>query len=60
MSGNARKIEPGELMKLLDLYKHLHDDDPDVSDDVRLNSVWQEIINDPNLYYLVIEADGQD
>jgi len=58
MSEIVRQIEQGELKKLLDLYKHLHNDDPDVSNDERLTYVWQEIINDPHMHYLVIEVDG--
>jgi len=58
MSEIVRQIRQGELMQLLELYKHLHDDDPDVSHDERLNQVWWEITTDPNLYYLVIEVDG--
>jgi GNAT superfamily N-acetyltransferase len=58
MSEIVRSIEQVELMQLLALYKHLHNDDPDVSNDKRLANLWQAIINDPTLYYLVIEADG--
>jgi GNAT superfamily N-acetyltransferase len=58
MSAIVRPIEQQELMKLLDLYKYLHQDDPDVSNDERLPDVWQEIYENPDLHYLVIEADG--
>ena len=58
MSGNVRQIDPSELTKLLDLYTHLHEDDPDVSQNEGLNRLWYEICNDPNLYYLAIEENG--
>jgi len=58
MTDIVRPIEQGELKKLLNLYKHLHNGDPDVSNDERLTSLWQEIYYNRNLYYLVIEAEG--
>jgi GNAT superfamily N-acetyltransferase len=58
MSEIIRQIEPGELIKLLDLYKHLHNNDSDVTNDERLASLWQEILDNPNLHYLVIEVDN--
>lgn len=58
MSGIVRQIALGELSQLLDLYQHLHQDDPDVSQNEGLNQLWHEIQNDPNLYYLAIEKNG--
>lgn len=58
MSGIVRQIDSGELPKLLDLYTHLHGDDPDVSQNEGLARLWQEIYNDPDLHYLVIEENG--
>ncbi|PKM76908.1 MAG: GNAT family N-acetyltransferase [Firmicutes bacterium HGW-Firmicutes-15] len=58
MSGIVRQIALSELSKLLDLYQHLHPDDPDVSQKEGLNKLWNEIHNEPNLYFLVIEENG--
>lgn len=57
MSGIARKIDFDELHKLLDLYKHLYQEDP-MLNATELQSLWLEIYNDPNLFYFVIEVDG--
>jgi len=58
MSGIVRQIRSNELTKLLNLYTHLHQDDPDVSQNEGLYRLWCDICNDPNLYYLVIEENG--
>ncbi len=58
MYGIVRQIALNELSQLLDLYQQLHQDDPDVSRNEGLNKLWDEIHNDPNLYYLVIEENG--
>ncbi|HQA50373.1 MAG TPA: GNAT family N-acetyltransferase [Syntrophomonadaceae bacterium] len=55
----VRLIRYDELDKLLNLYQHLHPEDPDVRDSEVLESLWTEIFNDPNLYYLVIEDNGE-
>lgn len=59
MSSALRLIHHDELEQLLALYKQLHPEDPDVSDNQTLQSVWEEIYRDPNLYYLVAEIEGQ-
>jgi len=51
----VRLIRYDELIKLLKLYQHLHPDDPDVINHEHLKKLWNEIYNDPHLYYLVIE-----
>ncbi|MFP4015462.1 MAG: GNAT family N-acetyltransferase, partial [Halanaerobiales bacterium] len=51
----ARLVKYDELERLLDLYKHLNDDDPVLQIDVSLKLLWEKIFNDPNLYYIVIE-----
>lgn len=51
-----QKHEPGEL---LDLYKHLNMDDPELVADVRLKALWDEILVDPRQHYLVAEVDGK-
>jgi GNAT superfamily N-acetyltransferase len=59
MSEPVRLIHYDELGKLLSLYRHLHPEDPEVRESECLESLWKEIFNDPNLYYLVIEDDGE-
>lgn len=57
MSETVREIRPDEIGKLLDLYKHLNPDDPDIPNE-ELNVLWNRIINDPRQHIFVIEADG--
>ncbi|MDD4112856.1 MAG: GNAT family N-acetyltransferase [Herbinix sp.] len=59
MGAVARLIKHNELSELLGLYRQLHPDDPDVSDDKMLMEIWGAIYNDPNLYYIVVEVDGE-
>jgi len=59
MSVNCRLIRYDELDKLLDLYKHFQNGDPEVVRDERLASLWDEIYNDRNLHYIVVEVDGE-
>lgn len=49
-----RTINKNELPKLLDLYKHLNKDDPEliVGD---LDSLWDRIYNDLNMHYIVVD-----
>jgi len=54
-----RTIRYDELPKLLNLYKQLHPDDPDVFEYESLKQLWDEIYNDPNLHYIVIEEAGE-
>jgi GNAT superfamily N-acetyltransferase len=53
-----RTIRQDELQKLLDLYKHLHKDDPELDAD-RISPFWQQICNDQNMHYIVAEKDDQ-
>ena len=59
MSENIRLIRKDELYELLSLYKHLHDDDPDVNGNTELEGLWTDICNDSNIYYIVAESDGK-
>lgn len=59
MSVEIREIRYEELPKLLSLYGQLHPDDPDVGEYKALKTLWNEIYNDPNLHYIVIEEDGE-
>lgn len=53
-----RTINKNELPKLLELYKHLNKDDPElnVGD---LDSLWDRIFNDLNMHYIVVDKDNQ-
>ena len=53
-----RQIQYVELNQLLSLYKHLNQDDPELIYDNNLKSHWDEIYNDPNMYYIVVEING--
>ena len=57
MSETVRLIRYDELEKLLSLYQQLHPEDPYVRGRESLETLWNEIYNDPNLHYLVIEKD---
>lgn len=59
MLEKPRSIHYHELEPLLDLYGQLHPDDPDVRQLGSLAALWNEIYNDPNLHYIVIEKDGR-
>lgn len=59
MGGTVRLIRYDELNKLLDLYKVLNPDDPDVGASESLTPLWNEIFASPHLYYLVFEKDGE-
>ena len=58
MNNPARLIKENELEQLLNLYKHLNEDDPDILFDENSKKLWQDIMNDPNLFYIVIQEDG--
>lgn len=58
MSAQVRDIRIDELDKLLELYKHLNPDDPVLSIDERLKSIWNEILDNPDQFCLVMEEDS--
>lgn len=55
----VRNIEHNELEKLLYLYTLLHPEDPVVEKGETLKKLWDEIYNDPSLYYFVVEENEQ-
>ena len=54
----VRYINKDELQKLLELYKHLHTDDPELIPD-NIHLLWEEICKDKNMHYIVADRDGQ-
>ncbi|HML04707.1 MAG TPA: GNAT family N-acetyltransferase [Methanobacterium sp.] len=57
MTVKARLTKKDELKSLLSLYKYLIPDDLELEVDERVEELWDEILNDPNLFYIVIEED---
>jgi GNAT superfamily N-acetyltransferase len=55
----VRFIRYNELRKLLNLYIHFENGDPVLEDGQSLIKLWDDIYNDPNLYYVVAEKDGE-
>ncbi|WP_336775563.1 GNAT family N-acetyltransferase [Paenibacillus sp. MMO-58] len=54
----VRAIREHELQELLDLYRHLIPNDPELrAADVQ--ELWSQIREDRNLHYLVVEAEGR-
>jgi GNAT superfamily N-acetyltransferase len=61
MSSNPpilRTIHRDELPQLLDLYRHLHPSDPELSADGDIRALWERICADRNLHYFGAELDG--
>lgn len=59
MSEITRLVRYDELSDLLTLYKQLHPDDPDVFKNKALKDTWDLIYNNPNIIYIVVEAEGK-
>lgn len=58
MYEEVRLADLQELEALLELYKHLNADDPELATDESLKKLWKEIYEDPGMYCLVIEKEG--
>jgi GNAT superfamily N-acetyltransferase len=54
-----RKICESELPSLLELYCHLHPSDPKLPVTADVERLWQKILADPHILYLVAEVDGK-
>jgi GNAT superfamily N-acetyltransferase len=54
-----RPIRADELPVLLGLYRHLHPGDPELSISADIERLWERILADPQLRYLVAEVDGR-
>jgi ribosomal protein S18 acetylase RimI-like enzyme len=59
MTIKARLVKKEELNSLLSLYKYLIPDDIELEIDKEVEEHWNEILSDPNLFYIVIEEDGK-
>ena len=55
----VRLIQRNELQKLLQLYKHLNKEDPELVMDDALEKIWSEICNDHNSFYIVVDVNGE-
>ncbi|TCT17170.1 acetyltransferase (GNAT) family protein [Natranaerovirga pectinivora] len=53
-----RLITKDELNQLINLYKHLHTDDPDIENTESIQELWYSIYNDPSIYCIVAEQKG--
>lgn len=53
----VRLINSQELPGLLQLYRHLHPDDPELAPG-SLQEQWDVIMNDPGMKIIVVERDG--
>ena len=54
----VRFIDRHELPDLLQLYKHLQPDDPDL-DPAEVQALWADIMDDELMQIVVVEADGK-
>lgn len=53
-----RPIKQDEVHQLMELYKYLHQEDPELNL-LEINSLWEQIYNDKNLHYLVADVEGR-
>lgn len=53
------RFKKNELGELLNLYKYLHSKDDPLPEDSILEKIWQNIISNPLLKYIVAEFDGE-
>lgn len=57
MNANIRLVRSEELPQLLELYRHLNEDDP-VLDPQEIQELWQEILADEHMKIIVAEVQG--
>lgn len=54
-----RRLSAPELPALMALYRHLHDSDDPVPEDGRLETVWQQALDDPRIRYVGAYVGGE-
>jgi GNAT superfamily N-acetyltransferase len=59
MGASVRKIYYNELGQLLELYRHLNEEDPDISGEKGTLELWDRIVTDPGQKIFVVEEDGK-
>lgn len=60
MSGAiTRLIRKDELPKLLELYKHLHEEDPELEFNSQLDRLWNDILTDRYMKIIVVDIEGE-
>ncbi|MBP1996943.1 GNAT family N-acetyltransferase [Paenibacillus eucommiae] len=59
MEATIRLIKQDELLELLELYKHLNKEDPELENDDRLKTMWEQMYNDPDMHYVVADVNGE-
>jgi GNAT superfamily N-acetyltransferase len=59
MEASIRLIKEDELLELLVLYKHLNIDDPELENDDRLKTIWEQMCSDPNMHYVIADVNGK-
>lgn len=55
----ARRVRADELEELLELYRHMHERDPDILEEPWLDELWRDILADPNMDVIVVERAGK-
>ena len=58
-SVSIRQIRADELPALLGLYRRLHPGDAELSISPDIERLWQRILTDPQLHYLVADVSGR-
>ncbi|MBW5449453.1 GNAT family N-acetyltransferase [Cohnella sp. CFH 77786] len=56
---SARLVQRQDLPKLLQLYKHLHEQDPELQFNNELEELWNDILSDKYMKIIVIELNGE-
>jgi N-acetylglutamate synthase and related acetyltransferases len=59
MNFQVRLIKEDELGQLLSLYEYLIPEDPILKINSTLKKHWKDILDDPNLYPMVVEEEGK-
>lgn len=55
---NVREVIDADLASILELLQHLHEQEPVLSVDSRVQEVWRQFLEDPRLHHFVCEQDN--